>query len=61
MCAYKVVRAHFNVFPMQSTVERIILDSQRGLFGRTLAAAFATIDKWIGLVRTPQTCAHHGL
>lgn len=46
MCCYKVIRADFKYFGMQSKIENTIINSQRDLFGRTLAAAFGTIDKW---------------
>jgi hypothetical protein len=45
-CAYKVVRADFRYFGLQSTVEHHILAQQRELFLKTHANAFCTIDEW---------------
>lgn len=49
MCCYKVVRADFKVFGLQTTGEGIILNQQRGIFSTTLNKAFVTLDEWIEL------------
>lgn len=46
MCAYKLVRAQFNKWGLQGSVEGTIINSQRDLFGKTLSACFCTIDNW---------------
>lgn len=48
MCCYKVIRAKFAYFGVQTKVENIITGSQKDLFARTLSAAFCTLDEWSG-------------
>lgn len=49
MCAYKLVRADFKYFGLQSTVEGTTLSSQRKLFAETHARAFVGQDEWIDI------------
>lgn len=52
MCAYKLVRADFKIFGLQSTGENLVINNQRTIFGQTLCHAVATIDKWVDM--TPE-------
>lgn len=52
MCAYKLVRADFKIFGLQSTGENLVINNQRTIFGQTLCHAVATIDKWFDM--TPE-------
>mmetsp|Transcript_41751 Transcript_41751/g.116325 ORF Transcript_41751/g.116325 Transcript_41751/m.116325 type:complete len:306 (+) Transcript_41751:99-1016(+) len=49
MTCYKLVTADFKYWGAQTKVERIIEDSDRKLFKKTLAQAFCLIDDWHGL------------
>jgi Phosphatidylinositol transfer protein len=49
MCAYKLVRADFKYFPLQSKVEGITISTQRELFTRTLNQVYVSIDEWCKL------------
>lgn len=49
MCAYKLVRAEFRYFGLQSAVEGLVLSSQRELFARTHARTVCSMDEWLPL------------
>ena len=40
------MRADFKYFPLQSTVEHTVINSQRDLITKTLAKAFSMLDDW---------------
>lgn len=49
MCAYKLVRAKFQVFGLQTRIESYIESAQWSLFLRFHKMLFTLIDEWYGL------------
>lgn len=49
MCAYKLVRAKFQVFGLQTKVESFIENTQWALFLKFHKELFTLIDSWYGL------------
>ena len=43
------VRVSFKYFPLQGTVESLVINQQRKIFGETLLRSFCTLDDWVGL------------
>jgi len=46
MVCYKVVRIDCNMWGVEGTVKSLTFSSQKGLFGKSLCQAAATLDKW---------------
>lgn len=49
MCAYKCIKAKFEVFGMQTKIENLIEQTQRDLYLSVNRNIFALIDEWIDL------------
>ena len=49
MCAYKLVTAEFEYWPLSSTIEPFMHSYERGIFLNANRSMFCWIDDWHGL------------